>query len=198
MYYKHHTKGIVLYSFADISDNRRIVIFTENFGIISVKAQGARGMQSKLRSGIQEFSFGDFSLVKGKSGWKVVGVNVKCNFFEDFRDDKYKLSITKNVLFFLFKNIGVEDCNKEIFEITSNFMLYLRFANNVHNISVAESLVMLRIIHNLGFLKHDPEVSTYLPLSNFTEEELKLIAPNKSKIIKLINESIKSSQLFGN
>ena len=193
MYHKHHTKGIVAYGMNEGDDSRRVWVFTEDFGLISAKVQGSRKSISRLRLGTQDFSSGSFSLVKGKMGWRLVGANIDSNFFEDLRFSKSRLSIAKNVLSFINKNIGMEEENKPLFKMILDFFCFLKSTDESKG-PLAECLIMLRIIHNLGFLKHDPELSPHLSMSDLNDNELKLVAPKKKKMIELINESMKSAE----
>ncbi len=195
MYHKHHTKGIVVYGMNEGDDSKRIWIFSEDFGLLGAKAQGSRKSGSRLKFGLQDFSYGTFSLIKGKTGWKLVSVNTENNFFEDLKFSKVRASIAVNVLNFVHKNIGIEEENKELFKIVFDFLKFLKITED-SKVSLAECLVMLRVIHNLGFLKHDPEFSNYLAFSVLDEKELELVAPRKAQMINLINDSMKSTDFF--
>ena len=48
-------------------------IFTRDLGLVTAVAQGIRFEKSKLRAFIQDYSFGFFSLVKGKEFWRLTG-----------------------------------------------------------------------------------------------------------------------------
>jgi recombinational DNA repair protein (RecF pathway) len=204
MYHKHHTKGIVI-SGQIQGDNRFINIFTENFGLIFAKVQGATSTHSKLRAGVQDFSFGEFSLISGKTGWKVVGATPQKNLFEIFRSDKNKLKIVCNILNLIKKLISeeVRNTNHSVFAVVSNFFIFLENSKGVFEMSrsqktpfdevaLAECLVLLRILHTLGFLRHDPELSLPVNSSEIISDHLNQIAPRRSHIISLINESLKS------
>lgn len=192
MYHKHHTRGIVI-SGQNQSDNRLVNIFTENFGLIFAKVQGASSTHSKLRAGVQDFSFGEFSLISGKTGWKVVSAIPQKNLFETFRSDKNKLKIVCNILHLIKKLISeeVRNTNHSVFAIISSFFVFLEKADK-NEIALAECLVLLRILHALGFLRHDPELSVPIASIEIDAKNLTQIAPRRSQIISLINESLKS------
>lgn len=197
MYYKHHTKGIVLSSRVEGDDSRRANLFTENFGLISARIQGSRKTHSKLRSGSQDFSFGEFSLVHGKAGWKVVSARVDKNFFEIFKNAPTKLKIVGNI-FNLIKKLVSEEVSslagESIFNIISNFFNFLATAKT-SDIALAECLTLLRVLHTLGYMRYDPDFS--IPISSLEIEvkDLETIAPKRSKIVALINESLKATNL---
>jgi recombinational DNA repair protein (RecF pathway) len=195
MYRKHHTKGIVIGGGIEGDSSRRIKIFTENFGLVSAKVQGGRNIHSKLRSGSQDFSFGYFSLVHGKSGWKVVSVRAKTNFFEIFRNQPAKLKIVCNVLNLVQKLISEEEIknsHNSVFNIISNFFVFLVSAKE-GDIALAECLTLVRILHSLGYMRYDPELSIPMSSTEIDIKDLEMIAPKRLKMITLINESLKAT-----
>lgn len=200
MYYKHHTKGIVVGNRIDGDSSKRIDIFTENFGLINARVQGARSIYSKMRGGSQNFSFGEFSLVRGKRGWKVVSIRSEKNFFEAFRNFPSKLKIVSNVLNLIKKlvaeeihphNIVEQENHASLFVIVLNFLIFLITAKE-SDIALAECLTLIRILFILGYLRHDPELLIPISSAEIAAKDLKVIAPRRFKVISLINESLKA------
>lgn len=195
MYHKHHTKGIIISSRIEGDCNKRINIFTESFGLVSARVQGARNIHSKLRGGCQDFSFGEFSLLHGKTGWKVVSVRAEKNFFESLRSSPSKIKIASNVLGLLQKLISEEESKNSfnsIFNIVSNFFIFLEKAEE-KDIALSECLTLVRILHALGYMRHDPELSIPISSSEIEIKDLELIALRRSKIVSLINETLKAT-----
>ncbi|KKP81095.1 MAG: repair protein RecO protein [Parcubacteria group bacterium GW2011_GWB1_35_5] len=192
MYRKYHTKGIVISSKIEGDSNKRVNIFTENFGLLNARVQGSRNIHSKLRSGSQDFSFGDFSLIHGKTGWKVVSSRAEQNFYEVFRNSQTKLKIVNNVLNLIKKLVSEEEAYTPLFSVVSNFLNFLITAKE-QDVSLSECLTLLRILHILGFMRHDPEFSIPISSSEIKSKDLEAIAPKRSSVIKLINESLKAT-----
>jgi DNA repair protein RecO (recombination protein O) len=192
MYRKYHTQGIVIFGKAEGGDNKRVNIFTESFGLVSARAQSARNLHSKLRVGIQDFSFGEFSLVHGKTGWRVVSVRPIKNLFEVFRNDTEKLKIVSNILSLIKKLVGEEKAYSPLFEIVANFFVFLEKAK-ANEIILAECLTLMRILHCLGYMSNNPEFSLPIFSSEIQVPDLEMIAPHRSKIVQLINESLKAT-----
>jgi DNA repair protein RecO len=192
MYRKHHTGGIIIGSKIEGSDSRRVNIFTENFGLISARVQGGRNIHSKLRGGSQDFSLGDFSLVHGKSGWRLVSVRSDKNLFELFRNYPSKLIIVGNILNLIKKLVSEEEAYSTLFDMVAKFFNFLEKAKE-NDIALAECLILVRILHCLGFMRHDPELVVPISSSEITIEALETIAPYRSKMVRLINESLRAS-----
>ena len=195
MYFKHHTKGIVASSRIEGDCGKRADIFTEKFGLVSARVQGARNIHSKLRGGVQDFSSGEFSLVHGKSGWRVVSIRSEKNFFELFRNSPVKLKIAANVLN-LVKKLTSEEENynfyNSVFNIVIKFFNFLTAARE-DDVALAECLTLVRILHSLGYMRHDPQLLIPISSAEIEIKDLETIAPRRSKIIQLINESLKAA-----
>lgn len=192
MYHKHHTKGIVVSSRIEGDSNKLVNIFTENFGLITAKVQSVRNLRSKLRGGCQDFSLSEFSLIHGKTGWKVVSVRADKNLFEEFRNSQTKLRIVNNILNLINKLVSEEEAHSSIFSIISNFLNFLSKAKE-GDVALAECLTLLRILHSLGFMRHDPEFMIPMSSTDIVVEDLEKIAPRRLKMIELINESLKAA-----
>lgn len=190
MYQKHHTRGIVVSVRRAENDSRRVEIFTEKFGVLSAHVQGARKLKSRLRAGVQYLSCGEFSLVRGKSGWKVVSARPEKNFFESLKG-RPALRSAGQVLNLIKKLVSEEESGGSLFAIVTNFLDFLAESKESDS-SLAECLTLLRILHSLGYMRHDPELSVPLTSSEIGAQELALIAPKRARIVGLINESLKT------
>lgn len=203
MYIKYSTKGIIISGRNDGDDSRKILVFTESFGLIGAKVQGGRNLKSKLRAGTQDFCFGDFSLVRGKNGFKIVSARSQKNFFEIFKNDQLKLRAVGNILGLIKKLVAEEESQADLFNIVLNFLNFLDtkptrgilvgFQNTpFDSVALAEALTLMRILHNLGYMVNDPEFSLPISSAEIDRSFLQTIAPRRSKIISLINQSLKS------
>lgn len=189
MYHKHHTKGIVLVSKSEGVSDRRVAILTSELGLVWARAQSARQDLSKLRAGCQEFALGEFSLVQGKTGWRLVGVRTEKNFFEICKNEPAKLEIMANIFRLLRRLISGEEANPKLFQTISDFLEFLVGAENAES-QALELLVVMRIMHLLGFLREDPEFLEHLSFSKIENQDLQFIALRRARIVRLINESL--------
>lgn len=70
----HHiyqTRAYVIESVDSGEANKRLLLLTEDLGLIYVAAQGVRLLKSKLKASIQEYSFSKVALVRGKETWRL-------------------------------------------------------------------------------------------------------------------------------
>lgn len=194
MYHKHHTRGIVVNGSNEGDHSRRIDLFSEEFGLINAKVQGGRSSNSKMRLAIQDFSVGVFSLVHGKTGWKVVSAAAEKNLFEEMKADFYKLKIIANIFNLVRKLVGEEKGNQNLFATIYNFFSFLVEAKE-EEVPSAECLTLLRVLHHLGYMKNDPEFSLPISSQDIEAQHLTLVSAKRAALTRLINDSLKATQI---
>ncbi|HEY4480288.1 MAG TPA: DNA repair protein RecO [Candidatus Paceibacterota bacterium] len=194
MYHKHHTKGLILESRGEGDQSIRAKVLTENFGLLSVKVQGARFLSSKLKSGCQEFSLSSFSFVKGKTGWKMVSAEAEKNYFEILKNSPEKLIVMGNVLNLSKKLLSGEEKDEKVFSAIVNFLSLLEKTPGAM-VPILEGISLMRILHILGYMKADPDLLAPVSASEIVMSDLETIAPRRARIVSLINESLKASQI---
>lgn len=194
MYRKQHTKGLVIYHRDEGSDSRRIGLLTQEFGLLSVKVQAARQVGSKMRPGVQDFTAGEFSLIHGKSGWRLAGVRVHKNFFSIYGPTSTKTRVMANVLNLVRKLVGEGERDQIIFETMDNFLEFMVLAKE-EEVSLLECLILLRVLHHLGYMQAEPELSLPLDSSVINPVFFEQLAPRRVRLTQLINESLKATQL---
>ncbi len=83
---QENVTGMVLKSSPIGEYDKRIVLLTKEYGKISAFAKGARKQDSPLLACSQPFTFGKFSVFRGRSSFHINHVSVK-NYFTELRSD---------------------------------------------------------------------------------------------------------------
>lgn len=69
----YSTRGWILGSAPTGEASKIYILYTEDFGLIRAKAQSVRLITSKLRYSLEDYSYCNFSLVRGKELWRLTG-----------------------------------------------------------------------------------------------------------------------------
>jgi recombinational DNA repair protein (RecF pathway) len=72
----HHTEAIVVRSEPSGEANKRVWLFTKEFGLIIVMVQGVRKPMAKLQGHISDYSVIAADIIKGKSTWRLISAAV--------------------------------------------------------------------------------------------------------------------------
>ncbi len=192
-YHIYTTDGIILKTSPYGEANVLVYVLTRDLGLIMASAQGVRIAKSKLRSGLQEYSFVSASFVKGKNGWKLTNVSEKKNLF--FEYPQYARRVLAQVFFVLLKTITGELPHPEIFETVRSGFEFLKSLNE-EQVKKFEILLVLRILHELGYVAQSSNTEKFLVDSNVWNNELLSTAgEQKQTLVEVINRGLKESQM---
>ena len=218
------TPGFIIDSSSHGEADKVYYIFTRDLGLVRVVAQGIRLEKSKLRYHMKDYSFGVFSMVRGKEIWRLISAQESPYKESPCQESPYKensrAEISRkpsvNELFarlsmLLRRVLHGEEANVDLFnhlESCSNFLNKqgstepaldapiesVADAPPLYESSL-ESLVVLRILHSLGYVGNDKEIQEYIVNSEITPELLAKVTPCRAILNKHINKAIQESHL---
>ncbi len=168
-YHIYTTEGIILKGKAFGEASVYLYILTLDLGLIVASARSARLSQSKLRPALQEHSLILVSCVKGKNGWKITNVVDKGNFFFDY--PPYSHKVLSQIAFILMKMIQGEYPHQEIFQTVKTGFEFLAGLPEL-DITNLETLLVLRILYQLGYVVNDQKTKIFLKKTNEWNGEL--------------------------
>ena len=146
----YHTDCFVLSSDPRLRSSKIIRIFTKDFGLVAARAQAVREVKSKLRFHLQDLSRSDISLVRGKTGWQIVGARLKQNIYGELRREPEKLRVAVRVFSLLQRLLQGEEGNRSLFDVLTNGIGYLTSSKlSPTEVSTFEAVLVLRLFHNL-------------------------------------------------
>lgn len=135
-YAVYTTRGFILGSAPNGEASKIYTLYTEDFGLVRAKAQSVRLLSSKLRYNLEDFSFGTFSLVRGKEIWRLTGVEKEPMAQKNAPMRARILSLVKRL-------VNGEEKNEALFEA----MLQL-----VSDKDAGEVSMLSKILSALGYL----------------------------------------------
>jgi DNA repair protein RecO len=192
-YHIYTTNGIILKRTPFGEANILVHVLTEDLGLIMASAQAARKAVSKLRSGLQEYSFVSISCVKGKNGWKATTVREKSNFFFPATNECRR--VVAQVGAVLLKMIPGEAPHPEIFHtVLSGLTVMHDLPEKL--VSNLEILLVLRLLYHLGYVVSDAKTKIFLEnMTDWNDNLLEQVLPQKIDLVSVINKALEASQL---
>lgn len=174
--------------------NKMLAVYTREMGLVWAAAQGIRLHKSKLRFTLQDFSYINIDLVRGKELWRVTSAR-HITSFPYARSSTNSLLLVTRVSKLLERLCNGESPNESIFD---DFIqaLYLLDDENISPTSkeALELHLVLRIMNSLGYIGDLDILSKYLG-SSFDQSKTESLLRERQSIIAHINKALNESQL---
>jgi hypothetical protein len=146
-----------------------------------------------LRYGVEPLTAARFTLLRGKQGWRLVGV-------EDISREclseraSYRLRAGQ-IARLLLRLLPGEEENRALCISVSEGLRALAQIEEEDDATAIECVLVLRILAQLGYLPHLPEIAPFVEDDYFSEEIAQKAKRSKALLIKLINDSLSASGL---
>lgn len=142
------TKGIVIHVMPINDHDKRIILFSKDYGKMVVFANGAKRSKSPLLAGTQPFVFGEFHMMEGRNSYTLRSVEISETFY-NIRNDMNTLAYGLYLLEIVNSVIQEMDPNEELLRL-----LYISLAalkTGGQSGEVIKSVFELRSLNSLGF-----------------------------------------------
>lgn len=141
-------------------DSRLIRVYTKELGLLLAKVQAARKLSSKHRYHTQDYSYGHYSFVRGKAGWRIIG-SESASLSSRGLDDPEKFQALVKVSSLLSRLSPEEDSEEGGQNFFSDFLEGLRFLFDedltTNDIKSLETFLALKILHYHGYWESERE-----------------------------------------
>ena len=197
----HTTQGFVINSRPYGEAGKLLSIFTRDFGLVLANAQGIRLEKSKLRPFIQDYSFGIFSLVKGKELWRLTSAqNIATNLqtHSDVTNESHSyLELIARFALLLRRLLQGEEPHPELFEVVISCKFFLDHTASVSDeqLKTLESLIVLRMVRTLGYVGKDVSLDEHVISNALSVELLDRLVRKRVDMNQHINKALKESHL---
>ncbi len=195
MYHIYQTDGWILGSINVGEANRYIDIFTPELGLVRGVAQGVRKLNSKLRYGLQDYSYGKISLVKGREVWRVINAE-RADQFNWIYGDKDIFRLVCRIFGLLKRLIRGEEGDRIIFDdlnLAIGFMGGNIFSRE--ELFLLEIVLVFRILQKLGYVGRDQRFDYLADFSAWEPGVLLINNETRAELLKQINSSLAHSHL---
>ena len=194
MHHIYHTHGLILSSRNTGEANKMLVIYTREMGLIRAMVQGVRLHKSKLRFSLQDFSYANIDLVRGRDIWRVTSAT-NISSFPYARSFRPSILLIARISSLIERLCDGEESNESIFD---DFVqaLYLLDDTNIQPSSreALELHLVLRIMNTLGYIGESDTLLEYIS-SSFNEEKVISLLKERQSIVSHINKALNESQL---
>ena len=89
-----NTDGLIIKEHKTNGDDRLVTVLTRDYGVLRAFVRGAQRLKSRTQCGSQLFSYGTFSIYRGKDAYVIDEIQTKEIFF-DLRNDIGKLALAQ-------------------------------------------------------------------------------------------------------
>jgi DNA repair protein RecO len=186
------TEGLVLAKRTAGEANTRIVLLTQNLGVVRASARSARLERSKLRYGLETLTHGRFALVRGKYDWKLTGTQ---ELTRSFLSEHLKgRRASGRVVRLLLRLIQGEGDVQALYDIAARGLEYLARAPE-EDVDHIECVLVLRILAELGYVEQGSRIQPFISSSEFTPELLAQARASRPVLVRAINESLSATGL---
>ena len=195
----YHTKGIVIESLNVREANKSYWIFTRDLGMILASAQGVRLAVSKLRFSLQPLSVTEISLVRGRSGWRVVNAREISNIYWRIKDIPQSVAMSSRVLRLMRRLVTGEEKNEALFDCLFEGLMFLAGGIDdkqptTKQIINLEFILLLQVLYTLGYFA-PPTDLLWCINDALSPQMIENMSVFRREAIIHINSSIKETQL---
>lgn len=196
MYHLYHTDALVLGGAQRGEGSKTISLFTKEFGLLTAMAQSVREERSKLRYGLQDFSYSEVALVRGKEFWRVTHASLKENIVQELGGSSGASRMVGRVFALLRRLLAGEERNEPLFIAVLEGLQFMGKRNDQTAVSGVEIVLVLRILYLLGYLAPRGEFDLFLsPSSLWNESIISNALLFRTLAILEINQSLRETQL---
>jgi len=191
MAYRHYeTLGLVLGSQPRNEANRLYQIYTADFGLIKVLAQGVRLEKSKLRYNLQDFGLSHLTLVRGKEFWRLTGAEKEGDL------NPQRVVFFRKISSILLRLIQGESAHSAIFkDLEKAWQLLSETEISKDDLLNLEIFIIIRLLFELGYLAKSDLTQSVFWAEDFSWTEIRSLQVEKNNLIRLINLTLSETGL---
>ena len=189
-YQTYITEALVCGSRDSNTYDKSYLLFTREGGMVFASARSVRKEKSKQRYALQDFSHVRVSLVSGKGGWRIAGVESFENMYF-IANGREARKLVRNTTSLIRRIIQGESPHQEVFD---DVMSSLHECNDV-NQNKLELVLSLRVLNFLGYVPARSEYSYLLESQNAYDEIDKMDDKQISLCESTVQSALLNSQL---
>ncbi len=204
----HTTPGFIIDSRPYGEAGKLISIFTRDFGLVIATAQGIRFEKSKLRYHSQDYSFGSFSLVRGREFWRLTSAAEKGSRSgavsrEDIMSQPARELVARLALL-LRRLLQGEEANPQLFACIESAGAFIHGHGmktgsakelDDERLKTLESLTVIRMMHCLGYIGDTAGLNGHVGSAELSVAMLDELGPKRAAMNRAVNAALKETHL---
>jgi DNA repair protein RecO len=190
----YHTEALILGTRASGEGDRLLYCYTRDLGLVVAHARSIRESRSRLRYALQTFSHASVDLIRGKYGWKLISATPIASFRVLWAHEARR-RVAANHVELTRRLIAGEERHESLFDDLLSGLTFLSSLYDGELLRDAELLLVMRLLHSLGYWGGKAELSPLLETLHYADADLEKVRTERSTIVSCINDSLRSSQL---
>lgn len=192
----YRSEGIVLGSASFGEANKYLSIFTREFGLIGVRAQGVRTLQSKLRPHIEDFSIARVGLVHGRDAWRLTNALATARLDVMLRDNANAEKTCAQLCLLLRRLLPPEEPQTALYDEFMRLVLHcVRTPIDAQRIKWIEYGFLVRLLYALGYFSGEEPFARVLEGSCIDSGTQTHVSVLEHTIRESVNNSLRATQL---
>ena len=185
----HHTEAFILRQLESGEANRRVWLFTKEFGLVVATVQGVRKPTAKLRSHLVDYTLIAVDLVKGRDVWRLVSAEAIQNPFASAYDATSARTYIRALG--LVERLCVEEGTHE--DLFEHLVEILQSVGAVHvQQKLFDAVVLWKIVVFLGYVE---VTAPLIPLFTVPLVSLDASKETTQQIITTVTTALQRSHL---
>lgn len=189
-YQTYITEALVCGTYDSNTSDRSFLLFAREAGMLYAYAKSVREERSKQRYALQVCSHVRATLIRGKSGWKIAGVEAQQNLYA-LTSTREARAFLRNIILLLRRVVHGETLYEEVFDDIIGACMQVA----QHDPVKLEVILSLRILHALGYVAPHPSYNAFLHCTFPYERLATLAAPTLVLCRTAIDHALMQSQL---
>lgn len=189
MYQKYHTEALVLGSREQGESDRTVTLFTRDFGLVRARASAIRSEKSKMRYALQNYTYANVSLVRGKNGWRAAGASAILTI----QGGPQAVAAFARISELAMRFVGVDENNEYIFQTLMEAHEALILSPDAY--PTIEIMCVARILYSLGYISAEALKSTLFTHAAYTTAHLLEAEELRPALLRSINNALSEAHL---
>lgn len=190
MYQKYHTDALVLATRESGESDKTVALYTRDFGLVWARASALRSETSKMRYALQNFTYANVSLVKGKRGWRAAGATARLSA----HGDRKRVGAFARICELTLRLVRGEETNPYLFAALAEAHDALMKSDAAARETV-EIVCVARVLFALGYLSAEALETTLFTHTAYAMEHINEAEGMRDKLLSSINKAIAETQL---